>query len=427
MKFFPLALIGLLVLPTACIAYREAPLDLQRDSAAWRQLSAQLCPPGQRLTRAQMLHIGLLLNPELNKARLGYAKSTAVARYAGLWQDPVFSADVQHVMRQNLTNYTIAPALTIPVTGLPRLARQVAEQYRESDYERMVAQEHRFVRDADIQLSKLMVAHRKMELAEAELAAERRDKQRMAQLRQSGEVSVAEAQLASQRLLDTEKEYAALGQQHAEAHAQLVAMLGLHPDARRMEFVESLPEGVPSAVPVPTPAQLAELPELKAELAAYGATETEFKAEIRKQYPELTFGPERVHEDGEDKVGGSLELSIPLWNRNREAIAKAAGDRSLQQQQTIAAWRSLQQETAALGDAQQLGLEDCRRMQDSVRSAQEAEQRQAALQAIGETTLSESAQARYESYRRRLDALELLGGVLETQASLKALNPSYEP
>ena len=47
-----------------------------------------MCPLGKELSRTDMLRVGLLLNRELNQARLKHAQSTSVAEFAGLWEDP---------------------------------------------------------------------------------------------------------------------------------------------------------------------------------------------------------------------------------------------------------------------------------------------------------------------------------------------------
>ena len=86
------AAIGALVL-CSCVSYQEAPVDMARDTAEWAQVSAALCKGGH-LNREQMIKIGLLLNRELNQARLKVAKSTSVAEFAGLWEDPSVSFEL---------------------------------------------------------------------------------------------------------------------------------------------------------------------------------------------------------------------------------------------------------------------------------------------------------------------------------------------
>ena len=70
-----------------------------------------------------------------------------------------------------------------------------------------------------------------------------------------------------------------------------------------------------------------ESPKVKAQMATYATTETLLKTEIRRQYPELELGPSFTRDDEEKEVGGEIGFNIPLWNRNRKAIAEARGIR----------------------------------------------------------------------------------------------------
>lgn len=404
----------------ACTLYSPAPLDLSRDTEHWRQFSAALCPPGSHPSGEQLRAIGLLLNPDLNKARLTYARSTEVSRLAGLWSDPSLSFDWSKVMNEAVRNYGITPGLTLPVTGLPGLARKVAEQYREADYRKMQEQERAYLEELESLRCRLLVTHRKQQIINSRMPELRREQKDMERLQKLGEVSFADYQVACQRLLDTEKEGQELTAQHLELHAKLIALLGLHPDARRVEPSDDLPTR-PSAVPVPTAEELMTAPALLAELATYGATETELRREIRRQWPELNVGGIFEREESENKRGFSVSLDIPLWNRNREAIARAHGDRALQGSEVVARWRSLMQRAAELGDRQQLALQHCRTVSAATRELEEAEQRQERLFALGEATLPSLAEARHEVYQRRLNYLDCLEELYEVQVPLRFL------
>lgn len=404
----------------ACTLYSPAPIDLVRDTEHWRQFSAALCPTGSHPRGEQLRDIGLLLNPDLNKARLTYARSTEVSRLAGLWSDPSLSFDWSKVMNEAVRNYGINPGLTLPVTGLPGLARKVAEQYREADYWKMREQERSYIEELEGLRCRLLVVHRKQNAIRNRMPELRREKKDMARLQKLGEVSFADYQVACQRLLDTEKESQELTAQHLELHAKLVSLLGLHPDARRVEPLDDLPT-LPPAAPVPTPEELTQAPALLAELATYGATEAELRREIRRQWPELGVSGIFEREEGENKRGFGISLDIPLWNRNREAIAKARGDRALQGSEVVARWRGLMQRAAELGDRQQLALQHCRTVADATRELEEAEQRQERLFSMGEATLPSLAEARHEVYQRRLNYLDCLAELYEVQVPLRFL------
>ncbi len=421
--------VGLLaaVILGACTTYKPDPVDLDRDSTEWYMVSTRLCPPGSSLTRGEMHSIGLLLNPELNKARLAYAAETEATRYAGLWDDPTLSVEGVRVLRENFNNNSIGPSLSIPVTGLPSLARQIAEQYNEADYWNMRAQERSFVAQLDVLRYNILVIHEKLKLIRQRLTLVKQEKHSIDRLYSLGEVELSDYQASCQRYNDTMKELQELENAHLSKRHELLARLGLHPAVGAIELSGALPIGVPALVNPPTEAELLQSPELHSMMASYGATEDELRSEIRKQYPSLSVGPSLTREEGNHKVGIGVEMSLPLWNRNRQGIAKAEGARDLKHHDTVALWRKLQQDTAALVARQKLAATHCRTELERLHMLQATGQQQEQLYKLGETSLPALADARHEIFQRRMSYLDCLGTLLEIQTNLQYINPFYQP
>ncbi len=416
------AIIASLTLLSACTVYRPAPIDLTRDTEQWRALSAEACPAGSKPTQAELRRIGLLLNPELNEARLTAARSTSVAEFAGLWEDPSLSADLTRVLPESLNNREVGLSLAIPLTGIPALTKKAAEQYREADFWTVKEKERAYIEGLDTLCASILITHRKHELMRARLAELRDERDRIAKLHELGEVSFAAYQLANQRLNDTINAEQELESKHLAQHLELTTLLGLHPDFRRLEIDEHLPAGIPSAEPVPTPAQLLKNPGLHARLADYGGTEKELQAEIRRQYPQLSLGGGYGYEGGDDKLALGVGLSLPLWNRNREAIARATGDRSVKQAETLTLWKGLMQQAENLHDRQLLALRHCRAELERVESLRSHAKRQEELYAIGESPLLELAEIRHEAYLRQLNYLDCLAEFMDIRIKLRYLD-----
>ena len=68
-------------------------------------------------------------------------------------------------------------------------------------------------------------------------------------------------------------------------------------------------------------------PRVRLARAEYEESEQQLRHEIRKQYPDLTIGPSYSLEEGFSRMGMGFGMPIPLWNRNRRAIAEAAANR----------------------------------------------------------------------------------------------------
>lgn len=413
------------LLLASCALYTPKPVDLSRDTAEWQQLSARLCDGNTPLTLTRLHEIGLLLNPELNQARLSYARSTAVAEFAGLWNDPAISAEVRQVRELDVTNRGVGLSLTLPVTGLPGLAEKVAECYKQEDYAAMQAKERAYLVQLDTLRFSVMSTHAKLHLMQArvkQLAEEQTMARRMHDL---GEMEFADFQVICRRLNDGQKELQEMEQEHLQGHLQMVKLLGLHPDQRTVELAGHLPAAIPAPVEQPDTALLMQHPALKAAMAAHDTSEAELQREIRKQYPELEIGPGFEHDGGDSKVGVGIGLSLPLWNRNKEGIAQASATRDIKEYDAVQTWRDLVQSSVALGDMQKLLLEHCKAEQERVERLSAAEKQQEKLYAIGETKLPAVADARQEAYLRRLNFIDCLTKLLSTQVELQYLNPEF--
>ncbi len=411
-----------LCLLAGCAVYEPAPIDLAHDSEQWRAVSAEACPAGTRLSHAQMQRIGLLLNPALNEARLAHARSTAVAEYAGLWEDPSISADLKRVLAESMTNREVGLSLALPLTGIPSLAKKAAEQYREADFQAVREKERTYLEELDALRASILLTHAKHALMKERLAVLRDERERISQLYELGETGFSEYQMTNQRLNDTIKEEQELESEHLKLHLELTALLGLHPDFRHVELEEKLPKGIPAAVAAPSPAALLENPALRSQLASYGGSEKELQMEIRRQYPQLSLGGGYAYEDENDQLGLGIELNLPLWNRNREAIARATGDRAVKQAETLSLWKGLLQQAATLSDRQALALRHCRTEQERLDGLIANAEKQEKLYKLGEAKLPELAETRHEVYQRRLSYLDCLGELLELQAKLRYLS-----
>lgn len=101
---------------------------------------------------------------------------------------------------------------------------------------------------------------------------------------------------------DAIRELQTVTETELEQKMELVKLMGLHPSAvRKLGFLTKQSFQLPAAVPAPGPSALTASPKIKAQLATYATTETLFKTEIRRQYPELELGPSFTRDEGERK------------------------------------------------------------------------------------------------------------------------------
>ncbi len=422
-RIYTAALVALVL--SGCAQYTPKPIDLSADVTSWQQLTADMCKGRRSMSPAELRRIGLLMNPELLKARLSHAKSKGKAEFAGLWDDPTLGMEFERVFALDINNHSVSPSLALPVTGLPALRKQIAEQYTEVDYWNMREQERNYMAELDVLCYKLMAAEGKLELMRKRLAALRDEQQRMTRLLELGEVAFADYQTGTERLNETVKQVQEQENEKLALQQQLVATLGLHPSATGLKPSGSLPGGVPAEVAAPPAEVMLALPTVKAAMAGYGAVESELKAEIRKQFPELGISGLYGVEDDNEKMTLGVEFSLPLWNRNREAIAEATGERDIKQAETVQVWRDLLQKSSALVARQKLLRSHCQSEYSRLIELEAATEQQEKLFDLGESKLLELAESRHLAYERKLAYLDCLVNLLETRTQLQYLNPSY--
>ncbi len=147
----------------------------------------------------------------------------------------------------------------------------------------------------------------------------------------AGEVSANE--LGQARILRDETRLAMLDaeRQQVQARARLAGVMGVPAQAlesKELSFgtFEVLPDNVP-----PTEAQrqaLLNRPDLLAALAEYQASQFALQLEIARQYPDIQIGPGYEFDQSENKWSLGLAMTLPVFNRNRGAIAVAEAGRA---------------------------------------------------------------------------------------------------
>ena len=217
--------IGLAALLSSCSVYHSAPIDLNAEEASWKEASSVDSPTS--ITQNQARQIGLVMNPDLNKARLKLASSNEVARQSGWWNDPSFSWDIEQVLQENTVNMSGSLGFTIPVTGLPALEKKVAEQYKEADFWTLRQAELDFLSSLDQAWSKLAVTQRRKTVIRERLNAIRRENGMIEQLIGAGEVDFSSRQVASQRMNDAIRELQTVTETELEQKMELVTLMGL--------------------------------------------------------------------------------------------------------------------------------------------------------------------------------------------------------
>lgn len=421
-----IASLGLLAALSSCASFKSRPVDLAQEEASWKNAVS-----GNRaLPLSQARQLGLVLNPDLNKARLKLAASEDAEKQAGWWNDPSFSWDVKQVLQQDEKTLNLDGGLsfTIPVTGLPGLEKQVAAQYREADYWALRQAELDFLSSLEQKWAEWGTTRQKRDLSGERFAELKKEDAAFESLYKIGEIDFASRQIATQRLNNAQTEFQNAAEDELDKRMELVKFLGLHPSAAEAyKLTPPSNDRIPSTVATPSAKELTAAPKVLGQLASYAGSETLLKTEIRKQYPEIQLGPAFTRDDGEKELGGSLGFDIPLWNRNRKAIAEAEGNRNTARFETVQLWKDLLSQTEQLSKEQKMVQAHCQSDLKRLDNYKSNLKRLEKLHSLGESSLADLSEGRQQVYESRMAFLDSLNKLLFIQAQLRYLasaNPS---
>ena len=279
--------------------------------------------------------IALHFNPQLRIARAEAHVPLTGAQEAGWRPDPRVEAEILRFLdRRKGDDFIDDPwiieaglSVTIPLSG--RLA--VEKELRWSQYN--VAWRGILEAEQDL-LTRLRAAWLEWSASQERLTITRDYIEKlesvadMAQtLMSAGRIKPMEARLL---LIETVRRRAAVLLLEGEVEQNrlaLMALLGLSPHAP-VSFQADL--SIPR-IDVPTDQRREVLLNrhwrIKIAEANYERAEQQLRLEIQRQYPDLDIGPSYSLEEDFERFGLGFGLPIPLWNRNRQAVAETSAAR----------------------------------------------------------------------------------------------------
>ena len=354
---------------TGCRSYEASPVDAVAHREAFlvradRFLAADSADAGAgapavetasgRIGRDALERAALVFHADLRVARLEAGVARASADFAGLWDDPSIGFQWTRLVEVagRPDELLGLASLTIPVSGRLELEKERLGAERAVALEEVAALEWRVRMDLARAWTRWRAAHalvvetrRFVEAVDAILPV-------VAAMEEVGELARTEA-----RLLRIERAAAAAELVRLEADEARLAILvaaaaGLPPvvaewldvaeardgareavawgegesdgaesdDAARDEALRDMSDGG---------AAMIDAPPVRVARAAYEAAERRLAEEVRRQYPDLVLGPGYGTQDVDRQFQLGVSVALPLWNRNRRAIAEAEAAREV--------------------------------------------------------------------------------------------------
>lgn len=354
-----------LLLATACQTYSAAPVDLPAhaaafaarlpDSAAVRDFVAQLAAAtpaapvdlSDGISLAEGHLLALLFHPECRLARARAGVTLAAAEQAGRWQDPVLSADFEHILESVQHPWLVAGSLgfSLPLLGQQGLAKELARsEHGEAALEAQLAEQHVLDRlDATwlqwsaAQQRAALLTDLCTRLDELTTIADR--------LLQAHELTQMQARAFHLERQSRGHELAVATAAVATGELDLKALLGLHP-AAPVRLQPTLSAPARQADPQTRAQHLADSPRLARLQRAHTTAERRLALAIRRQWPDFVVSPGFAEEDAEPRATLGFSLPLPLFSGNAREIATATAARDLAAEALRCGYEQLVQDLA---------------------------------------------------------------------------------
>ena len=416
----------LLLALAGCASYHPLPLATQVPIPSSTHQTVAAAGQGidfqQPLTGTEVAQIAVMLNPNLRALRAERGVAQAQVFAAGLLPDPQLSlsADLPSNVSQGYFNaYGIGLQWNLAslFTRSTRLA--AARAQRRSVQYQVAWQEWMLANQARIQARRWYYLHQQETLAAAATQVSTQLYQVAQENLQQGDTTISSATLRQIAYLDSQDQQLALQRQLSKARLQLNQTLGLPPDFR-VQVASPRPLGA-----IPPVSQLVALAiqhrlDLRALRAGYAAQEAQVRAAILGQYPAFSIGVSHAADTSNIQTfGPSINLSIPLWNRNRGAIAQARATRAqLHAAYSARLFQTRAEISALVRDLQRLQAE-ITPLAQQVPGLQQAEQRLRVAANEHDATLLDYETVRSQSLAKSLQLLSLQEAQSTEEAALE--------
>jgi outer membrane protein TolC len=338
---------------TSCQTYEPRPLDSAAHRDAWHARTLDgarlrefldgledVAPDTAELDLVDGLSlaegrlVALVFNPSLRLARLRLVRAEAGAEHAGRWADPELTLGLLRITESVPDPWVITPGLAFSIPFSGRLAAERGRAAAELHVAELAAVEAEWSVGHELQRAWIEWSAARIRVDETERLVEAMDGlvRSTYQLAEQGELPRTEAALFQVEQARERNHLHGLQGEVAAAEQRVRALLGLAPEAP-VELVPSLARPArdgSAADAAGGPERLAAYnPSLARLRRAYEVSEQTLRAEIKKQYPDLSIGPVYESDEGQSRVGLAGALPIPILNANRRAIAEARVEREL--------------------------------------------------------------------------------------------------
>ncbi len=327
---------GLAALLAGCATYKAAPLPTapaafpgqdDLNAAAARLKSSRLRPVtidlGQPLTPDELALIAVIASPALKAARAKAGVAAAQAFQAGLLPDPTLSLGIDRPYAGPDTITALSSALGFDLSSLyeHKVIKAQADAAAEQAHLDLAWQEWQTAGQARLLAARIIALEAQQALAVRARKAADEMLRRVLDATARGDLKADDleprriaAAEAADRARNGEKDLVA-------ARGDLNKLLGLAPDIALVLAAPRPPAAAPDAGRLFEIAKSGRL-DLAALRSGYASEDAKLRQAILEQYPKLNLTVNHARDTaGVKSIGAAIDFTLPLWNRNRGAIA----------------------------------------------------------------------------------------------------------
>jgi len=314
---------GFIVVAAGCRSYEPKPLDPQeilKDVLSQRWTAA----PAGELSYADARALLRTHNPRVREAHAAYKTETAVAAVKTPLPNPSFGIGPTWVDSGSGVDAELGWSILLGGK------RKITDELNAIRAERALAETVAVEREEVLALRReflRLAAATHLRIARQDLVASAAEAHglvvRLVEAAQATALDVKEAELEH---LEAQADLIEAEEAEGEARSRLAARAGSLAESFVVTDLPARPSAVPGAD------ELHELlmrdnPDLARLRARYLVAEKELHKEIAGQYPNLDIGAIFEREDGGTKWGLGIAITLPVFDRNQPAIARADAHR----------------------------------------------------------------------------------------------------
>ncbi len=280
--------------------------------------------------------VALYLNPELNVARAKSYEALSAEISAGERPQPSISFSPAYnssTPSGGGSPWVLGLSFDLPIELFRKRSYRISEARHLTDAAKLAIAEKAWEIRTDLKKNMIALWQAREEELLARQKSETMDElvRIMSARFEAGDISKNElipVQLSAQQ---AHIEYSAVKGGTAGILINLEGVAGLAPHALDGLNIElSCFEQAPPEIPSSSARRMALLnrADVLSSIAEYEAIESLLRFEIAKQYPDLNLSPGYEYDQGDNKWQLGFQLTLPLFNRNRGAIAEAEARRT---------------------------------------------------------------------------------------------------